>query len=76
MTTTHPTIEEQMKDEIDLFDAQDLADRTGKTVYATALFDAHERVMLTVPRLTTQRPTTRSRGEILQGVMIVTRPGQ
>lgn len=75
MTTTQ-IIKEQMMDEIDLFDAQDLADRTGKTVYATALFDGHERVMLTTPRLTTQRPTTASRGEILQAVMIVTRPGQ
>ena len=53
MPTNHPTIKEQMMDEIDLFDAQDLADRTNKTIYATALFDGQERVMLTVPRLTT-----------------------
>lgn len=76
MKTLTPMLTQAMA-EIDLFEAQDLADRTGKTVYATALFDK-SRKMLTIPQLTTDRPshTHRTPTNQIHFAMVVTYPGQ
>lgn len=75
MKTLTPTMQEQMMDEIDIFAAQDLADRHGKPVYAYAYFNGQYRDMLTLPKLTFNPPKSKSSGGLSRAVMLVTKPG-
>lgn len=65
---------EQLMDEINAMHAQRLANQTGKSIYAHALFDVPNEHMLTQPALTTRKPSAQSFGEMLRVVILAARP--